>query len=115
MAPGSDGQGYSLTSTLPNPTGDPDMPEYWKNSKMTGGSPFADDTVYHTGSGVQLTIAEGGINVYPNPASDLIQLVWETKNRSDGAQISIYDWAGREVFTDLVPENNYSVSLQSLT
>jgi hypothetical protein len=66
----ADGDGYSLVSTLANPTGNPNSYSYWKKSGKIGGSPFADDGA--STAAEKIRISHAGLSVYPNPADDVI-------------------------------------------
>jgi photosystem II stability/assembly factor-like uncharacterized protein len=53
-----------------------------------------------SGAGVQQ--AEGGVSVYPNPATDLCTVRWQ----GDAAEVSVADAHGRIVYTESKPVNN---------
>lgn len=61
-----DGLGYSLAPVEINPTGDPSSLDYWRISKGSSGSPFADDTGISTDLPEQKPLL---VSVYPNPVS----------------------------------------------
>ena len=67
----ADGEGYSLVSKAGDPTGDPNLADYWRRSMNKGGSPFADDPV--STSDEEHRMREwGDLNIYPNPTGGVI-------------------------------------------
>jgi len=70
----ADGDGYSLSANTSLPTGDPDDYQYWKSSKKTGGSPFADDETLTSAEEIRDDVNNGTLAIYPNPASDGIYI-----------------------------------------
>jgi hypothetical protein len=70
----ADGEGYSLVSTLHDPTGFPGNSSYWKSSRDVGGSPFHNDPDPVNIHPADVEQAE--IMVYPNPTSGLLYVKW---------------------------------------
>jgi len=68
----ADGEGFSLTSGVKNPTGFPGDAAYWKSSFHKGGSPFADEPYDVSLKPDIMEVAD--IDVYPNPTSDLLNV-----------------------------------------
>ncbi len=91
-----DGTGYSLSSAVADPVGDPNDPGYWKTSTAQGGSPFADDspaTYAETTKDNSPTVL---FRVFPNPAREEIHI-----HSSDDSEtgIQIYNNSGSTVYS----------------
>jgi len=106
----ADGDGYSLTSGLNNPTGDPADPAYWKSSSMLNGSPFADDTVYYFTSAKQI-VTNKNLTVYPNPTNNLITL---SGFDNETGTVQIFNQAGQCIYSSEITQNESVISLKLL-
>lgn len=89
----ADGDGYSLVSKLTNPTGDPNLVDYWTISKTQNGSPGADDSGSIT-SVTEMPLANLDFMIYPNPSSSGINIGF-TVNSNEKTEIGLYDLNGR--------------------
>jgi len=65
------------------------------------------------GSEVKQHITKNGIEVYPNPASDLLYL--QLPENSGDAEINIYDATGRIVQSEKIVNNQNSINIRGLT
>lgn len=92
----ADGDGYTMISAEVNPTGDPNLPEYWTASPGIYGNPFSDTTIII--SGIPQEIA-GRFEIFPNPTSDYLNIVSGTELTSLST-LSIYSVMGRLIFKD---------------
>ncbi|MDD2413307.1 MAG: T9SS type A sorting domain-containing protein, partial [Bacteroidales bacterium] len=72
-------------------------------------------TLKTTNGGVGITenTVENQINVFPNPASDLLTLNIDNKNNGD-LTINIYNLIGMLVKTEVLNQNQNQISLESL-
>ena len=93
-----DGAGYSLVSTLFNPTGNPAEAVYWAKSYHIAGSPFADEP-YATGKESE-SLKPEDIRVYPNPTSDLLTIKLPASLNSFPATLSLYGINGNLVYQE---------------
>lgn len=66
--------------------------------------------VENASSGLK-SLSDSGITIYPNPASDYIQL----NNLEVGAQISLYDISGRLVLQEVASQSNQSFNINNLS
>jgi hypothetical protein len=107
-----DGLGFSLVSTVFNPTGDPNDPLYWRASLLVNGSPFKDDDGL-TGIFVPEIIKRGNITVYPNPATDYIVISMNSAEEYQQLSIKLYNINGMLVY-QTIEENNAIVNLKNL-
>lgn len=96
--------GYSLVPVEANPTGNPNFSAYWRSSLHLFGSPFADDdSSYVKPNAIQSTLLF--CDVYPNPASEYINLkVRGTKLK----QVAIINLQGKTVFSKQLNDVPYS-------
>jgi len=69
----ADGAGNSLSAKLRYPEGSPNEPEYWKNSTLFDGSPFADDPGI-IDSNDEIEILSNTVAIYPNPTKGSIKI-----------------------------------------
>lgn len=90
----ADGWGYSLVSVDVNPSTNPAEASYWRNSKLHWGSPFADDI--ETSANDLLINNENTLSIYPNPVSDIINLLITSKS-SEHMSVEIYSLNGIKV------------------
>lgn len=86
----ADGGGYSLTSVVINPTGDPGLYTYWGSSSRQNGTPFADDGAVSNDPGAR----DINVNIYPNPASDFLTISLDTGRNNENVRIKIYSIGG---------------------
>jgi len=107
----ADGDGNSLVSVNSVPTGDPNEYGYWKSSVKTGGSPFADDVISTSVGSVQDGRGKGGLRLYPNPASDMLNIFVDEEIQGNIA-LKISDLHGTTVHVVSV-ENNSEISLSA--
>jgi hypothetical protein len=107
----ADGEGNSLVSVNSLPTGDPNEYGYWRISLKTGGSPFADDVISTSVGQVQDGRGRGGLRLYPNPASDILNIYVDEEIQGNIA-LKISDLHGTSVYA-LSVENNSEISLSA--
>lgn len=107
----ADGDGNSLVSVNSLPTGDPDEYAYWKSSVKTGGSPFADDVISTSVGSVQDGHGRGRLKLYPNPASDIVNIYVDEVIQGNIA-LKITDLHGTAVLAESI-ENNSEISLSA--
>jgi hypothetical protein len=113
-----DGDGYSLISAQTNPTGDPNLVEYWTVSKYMNGSPMIDDEASIITNSKILATKAFNLEVYPNPASSSINIDF-TLEGAEKVDIGLYDINGRLIHTlvnEFLPEgyNNQLVQLDRM-
>ncbi len=90
----ADGGGYSLVSKQQNPTGDPNVVDYWTTSKYENGSPGADDEISIPTASEILASNPIEFKVYPNPVSSVINFDFALTT-SENVNIGLYDINGR--------------------
>lgn len=95
----ADGDGFSLTSAIKNPTGFPGDAAYWKRSYHKGGSPFADEP-FDVSNEADMLSAED-ISVYPNPTSDLLNVQLPLSITS-AATLSLYGIKGNLIHQEII-------------
>jgi hypothetical protein len=100
----ADGFGYSLTSYVNNPKGDPDNYFYWKSSSMVSGSPFADDDYSDTIEKLDPDLFR--ISIYPNPASEEILIKINELSTYKNAAIKIFTFSGKLVYYNELNKSN---------
>jgi len=92
----ADGGGRSLVPTEYNPANNQDLPEYWRASYYTGGSPDADDMIIpeNVVTSEIMTLYQN----YPNPFNSVTYLPYRLHS---GAHInlSVYNIAGQHIIT----------------
>lgn len=105
-----DGTGYSLVSADINPTGSPELPEYWRASYHYNGSPFYDDTISPL---LSEDIKDSGlaIKVYPNPASDYVFIDFP---KNEECYTEIYSLTGKRLFSETFI-SNARIDLKSIS
>ena len=87
-------QGYTLHASEANPTLTPDNWEYWKQSKLIGGSPFSDDDVQT--SVIAPVAAALSFTVFPNPATESVEVSFN----GDGlGRVELYNMLGNLAYT----------------
>lgn len=98
----ADGKGFTLTSILKNPDGNPNDYSYWGASSKINGSPFADD------SGIVISTSEyiltDNLNVFPNPTSGILNISF--KNRYEGGEVEIYSVSGNRIYSEKISANS---------
>ena len=93
-----DGDGNSLVSALPDPTGNPNDVEYWASSYHIGGSPFADEPLINSDGPENQSIED--VRVYPNPTSDLLNIELPWTGNSQPATIKLYSINGMLLYQE---------------
>jgi hypothetical protein len=68
----ADGEGFSLSSTKNNPSGNPANYSYWTLSAKIGGTPFADNLLSDNEN--HFSFINRSLAVYPNPTTGLINI-----------------------------------------
>jgi len=91
----ADGMGFSLSSELNNPIGDPGDYRYWKSSATKGGTPF---DLNFSDENENLTSSDSA-SVYPNPTYGIIRTELKTNDISETFEISIYDMHGNRLYS----------------
>ncbi len=108
----ADGEGFSMVSSLFNPTSDPNDPYYWRASLRLDGSPFKDDDGL-SGINPASVVSKGAINIYPNPANDYISINISTAENYQELHIKLYNVGGILTYQTLI-ENNGIISLKNI-
>ncbi len=93
-----DGDGYSLIAAQTNPTGDPNMVEYWAVSKYLNGSPMADDEASIVTNTPVFATKSFNLEVYPNPTSSSVNIDF-LLDGDEKIEIGLYDINGRLLST----------------
>jgi hypothetical protein len=109
-----DGDGYSLIAAQTNPTGDPNMVEYWAVSKYLNGSPMIDDEASVITNTPVFATNQFNLEVYPNPTSSSVNIDFSLEN-DEKVEISLYDMNGRLLSTlvnEFLPEGYHHQSIQ---
>lgn len=91
----ADGDGYSLSSALNNPTGNPADTRYWKNSFVLGGTPFGDNL----SSGPHAEMPSDSLSVSPNPTSGKMIIELKTEDLTGEIEMSLFDLTGNKLYT----------------
>jgi hypothetical protein len=107
-----DGDGPSLVSFSPNPSGDPNIYSYWTNSSQIHGSPFYEDDFSSPVEEIAAVNFADAFMVYPNPASDFINVNYTGSGETD-FDLKLYNISGTLMFSE-VYTNNATISLRSL-
>jgi hypothetical protein len=102
-ATGPDGGGFTLSSVMRNPTGNPNDYSYWKASSVYNGSPFADDPGI-ADSKEELQLTGNSIVLYPNPTKGILYLKVDAVI-SDGS-IEVYTLSGTRIFESVINGNS---------
>ncbi|MEZ5103424.1 MAG: CotH kinase family protein [Draconibacterium sp.] len=106
----ADGEGYSLVSYQKNPTGNPDLADYWTISKNINGSPGLDDEISLTEISEKLAGHPTDFLIYPNPTSSAIYMDFNL-NRNENTEICLFDLNGRLLqimLNENLPAGNHS-------
>jgi hypothetical protein len=106
-----DGEGYSLSSVLRYPTGDPNKPGYWKASSVINGSPFADDPGI-IDSNEEFHLSEHSELLYPNPTKGFLYL--KIDKPQSQATIEMYTLSGTQIFQSKIEGEYLVIDLASL-
>jgi hypothetical protein len=85
---------------------------YWDASQNNWVPQFQEQSYYKGESTVNGNVGNPGIRIFPNPASDHIQV--ELTNASEAATFEIYDINGKRVLQQLVFSNSY-ISVSGLS
>jgi hypothetical protein len=96
----ADGLGYSLVSAERNPTGNPAMATFWAKSYHIGGSPFADEPF--PASDGPVIQNSGDLRVYPNPASDFLNIELPGSEQGERATINLYGINGNLLYQEAI-------------
>jgi hypothetical protein len=107
----ADGDGFSMVSSVYNPTIDPNDPYYWRASLRLNGSPFKDDDGI-AGIDPGSIISKGAISIYPNPATDHITIHIETEENYRELNLRLYNVYGKMVY-ESVTGNNGMINLKN--
>lgn len=100
-----DGEGYSLCSVEDNPTGDPNLPAYWKASSLVDGTPYANNDGTNYAPALLLNHDDLELSVYPNPTSDFIILSTSSNNVHQLFDVQLYTLNGALVFNTRTQAN----------
>jgi hypothetical protein len=93
----ADGLGFSLNSTVNDPTGDPNSYLYWKSSNFYNGTPFRDDY----GVDVKYQDSEElAVNIYPNPASEMLNVEVKSEKSIENLRLQIFNMKGVLMYND---------------
>ena len=98
-----DGAGNSLTSIIPNPTGNPNLYNYWAASSIYDGTPFADDTGIINATD-DLKFSGPSVLISPNPTKGLLNLKVED-SKSD-IRVEIYSLSGTRIYSTVIFGNS---------
>lgn len=99
----ADGGGFSLSTLIRNPDGNPADPSYWATSSVFDGTPFADDPGI-IDSDDNLMATADAVTVYPNPTKGLLFLKPDNVNAS--ARVEIYSLSGSLVYQSEIVGNS---------
>jgi hypothetical protein len=99
----ADGDGFSLSTIIRNPNGNPADPAYWTISSIMHGTPFADDPGI-IDSTDDLPVSVNSVSVYPNPTKGLLYL--KVDNENSGVQVKIYSVSGSVIFQSVIVGNS---------
>ncbi len=92
----ADGNGYTLSSAINDPEGNPSDYMYWAASSIPYGTPFADNI--NTGINPPDQLSEEDLSVYPNPTDGVININYASTDHRDHIQVSLIDLYGRKVY-----------------
>lgn len=99
----ADGDGFSLSTIIRNPNGNPADPAYWTISSIMHGTPFADDPGI-IDSTDDLPVSGNSVSVYPNPTKGLLYL--KVDNENSGVQVKICSVSGSVIFQSVIVGNS---------
>ena len=99
----ADGDGFSLSTLIRNPVGNPADPSYWTISSVFDGTPFADDPGI-IDSADNLMATADAVSVYPNPTKGLLFL--KVKNANSTIRVEIYSLSGSLVYQSVIVGNS---------
>lgn len=98
----ADGKGFSLTSILRNPTGNPSDFSYWGASTVLNGTPFTDDPGIVSKSS-DFQSFNSILNVYPNPTNGILNI--NIGKLDFDTQIEILSVSGNLIFSGSLNDN----------
>jgi len=104
----ADGKG-SLVPVEINPTGNPDVPSYWRATVLEYGSPFSDDLPMSDPKNFRNV----ALTVYPNPTNQMLSVTLSGE-WAHGAFLSLYTLDGRMVFNGNFDRRQIDVDLAEL-
>ncbi|MBN1951703.1 MAG: lamin tail domain-containing protein [Bacteroidales bacterium] len=91
------------TLELRNPAGDLNDPANWF-AGCIGGSPGTPYIACQSGDGVdQPTIRDNSLTMFPNPASDFVNLNFTLKKEYRNSTLKVYDLIGTQVYSKTIP------------
>ena len=108
----ADGNGPSLVPLHESATGNPSESDYWRISIFHGGSPFRDDNVITFEPTAQIA-KFSDFSIFPNPASDRLQVSINNIPNDQLMQISLFDLNGKLLLRESISNNGY-VNLKSI-
>ena len=110
-----DGNGPSLVSAEPNPTGNPNNPYYWAGSYFANGSPFADDStsILLKTENTFAVARKNNMQVFPNPTNNTITIHGNALTNSDAITIEILNLNGIKIYQSKI-QTGTTLSLQRL-
>jgi len=105
-----DGGGFSLSTVIRNPTGNPSDYSYWTSSTVYDGTPFADDP------GILDSIdkfpnSENSVLLFPNPTKGPLYL--KVNDSKSKVEIEIYTISGTQIYKSVIVGNG-SIDLSRL-
>jgi hypothetical protein len=100
----------SIVSVNADPTGDPNSYQYWKMSKNTNGSPFADDNAFTFDDP---SVLDAYWSVYPNPANEYTQIQYNGEIHNGTISVKLYDQDGRMVYNCESKQQIININLSS--
>ncbi len=105
----ADGDGYSISSPLRFPTGNPNNFDYWVASSNLHGSPYRDDQSI-VDSKEEINLGDSDLSLYPNPSTGKVYLKLKSSGES---YVEIYAMSGAKV-TALTVKSMTPIDLTSL-
>ncbi|MBP7508280.1 MAG: CotH kinase family protein [Prolixibacteraceae bacterium] len=106
----ADGEGYSITTPLRYPSGNPNNFDYWVSSALINGSPFSDD---HSIVDVkeEINVSNTGISLFPNPSAGKLNLKYNCNSKE--INVEIYTQTG-EMIRSIICRDNSVIDLYSI-
>lgn len=103
-SPLADGEGYTLSSPLRYPTGNPNNFNYWIASSVYNGSPFVDDPGIMD-SNHEVELGKNETAIYPNPTKGKVFFKFE--NNDSDVLVEVYSMNGAKIYGASIQENGY--------